>query len=317
MSTPPDALPAGLAPPTDTSDGLPEGTLEDLVVPGPEPVIPKRRKQRNILFWVAVGWIAIVVFVAVFADVLPIHRYDGIIDGMPPREAPRLSIHEPLGTDVIGRSIVSRLIYGARQSLLIGLGSVTIAMSIGVAIGMTMGYLRGWVDEVGSVFLDAFLAFPPLVLLLAIAAIGARDVSTVIVGLSILGIPTFARLARANTLALADREYVQAARAMGAGHRRIIVRELLPNAIFPLSSYAFLYMAVVIVAEGSLSFLGLGVPPPKPSWGGMVNDGRQFLQTQPYLVFIPAACLLFTVLAFTIVGDRARRRFDVRESALA
>jgi peptide/nickel transport system permease protein len=137
-----------------------------------------------------------------------------------------------------------------------------------------------------------------------------------IIGLSLLGIPAFARLSRASTLALAEREFVVAARAMGARHRRIMVRELLPNVALPLSSFAFLYMAIVIVAEGSLSFLGLGIPPPQPSWGGMVNDGRPFLYTNPYLVFIPAACLLFTVAAFSVLGDRARRRFDVRESAL-
>src|SRR5262249_6747332 len=151
---------------------------------------------------------------------------------------------------------------------------------------------------------------PPLVLLLTIAAFADRTVWTVIAGLSVVGVPTFARLARAQTLTLSRREYVLAARAMGATRLRGAVRELLPGVGLALAPYAFMFFAIVIVAEGSLSFLGLGVPPPSPSWGGMVNDGRVYLATSPHLVFLPAACLTLTVLSFTTIGDRVRRRFD-------
>jgi peptide/nickel transport system permease protein len=321
------AAPGAVVASSDTNPAVLETTLgaehPNLAEPQgrvPGPVLPKgatkRRKPRSIAFWLASAWVGLVVFVAVFADVLPLARYDIIVD-LEPRLGPRLSFTEPLGTDGIGRSVTSRLIFGARQSLIIGLATVVLSLAIGLVLGIVAGYFRGKIDAAFNVLMDAFLSIPALVLLLAVASVGKRDISTVILGLVIIGIPTFARLARANTLALADREFVQAARAMGASNGRIISREIFPNVLLPISSYAFLWLAVVIVAEGSLSFLGVGIPPPKPSWGGMVNDGRPFLQTEPYLVFVPAICLVFTVLSFTIIGDRARRRFDTRESALS
>lgn len=277
---------------------------------------PAKRHGR-VTFWLAVAWVAMIVFCASFANLLPLEPYDVILDDLPPRVAPRLSFNEPLGTDDLGRSTTSRVIFSARQSLPIGIVSVGVAMLVGLTIGMTAGYLKGRVDSVFGVILDAMLSVPGLVTLLAVASVGKRDITTVAIGLSIVFTPTFARLARASTLALSEREFVTAARAMGASHRRIIVRELLPNVILPISSYVFLMLAVAIVAEGSLSFLGLGIPPPAPSWGGMVNSGRQFLHADPFLVFVPSACLLLTVLSFTIIGDRARRRYGTRQSALS
>jgi peptide/nickel transport system permease protein len=148
-----------------------------------------------------------------------------------------------------------------------------------------------------------------LILLLAVASVGTRSVSTVILSLSALGIAPSARLTRAITLSLADREFVMAARGMGATRRRIIFREIFPNVLPSVISVIFLFMAGVMIAEGSLSFLGFGVPPPNPSWGGMVNEGRQVLASSPQLVFVPSACLLFTVMAFRTVGERIRLRY--------
>jgi peptide/nickel transport system permease protein len=277
---------------------------------------PSKQRSR-VAFWPASAWIVLVGLAAMFADLLPLQPYDVIIDDLPPRSAPRLSFSEPLGTDALGRSTISRVIFGARQSLIVGVVSTGISMTAGMSIGMAAAYFRGKVDAFIRVLLDAMLSVPALVLLLAVAAIGKRDITTVVIGLSIVLIPTFARLARANTLALVVREYVAAARVMGAGHLRILLRELLPNVLLPISSYSFLVIAVAIVAEGSLSFLGLGIPPPTPSWGGMVDAARPYLQSDPFLVFAPAACLVLTVLSFTVVGDRARRHFDTRQSALA
>lgn len=276
---------------------------------------PKRRGRATVI--AAVVWLAVVVLAAVLADVLPLARYDQSIADLPARTAPRPSLDEPLGTDSLGRSVVARLVYGARPSLVVGLVSVAIALGVGTVLGMAAGYLRGKVDAVIGVVLDAVLAIPGLVLLLAVAAVGKRDITTVVLGLATIGTPLFARLARANTLVLADREYVRAARSMGAGHLRIMGREILPNLLLPISSYAFVFMAMVIVAEGSLSYLGLGIPPPQPSWGGMVSTGQAFLQTDAHLVLVPAACLLLTVVSFTVIGDHARRRFDSRETSLA
>lgn len=273
-------------------------------------IAPTRRKRRGrIAFWLAVGWLAAVLFAAVLADLLPLHPYDQLT-GLRPRTAPRLSFEEALGTDGFGRSVVSRLVYGARQSLIVGLFSVCIAMTLGMTVGMAAGYFAGKTDRAISVVLDAILSIPALVLLLAIASVGSRSVPSIVIALGLVGIPTFARLSRANTLAIAGREHVQAARAMGARHGRILLREILPHIVFPVSSFAFIWMGIVIVAEGSLSFLGLGIPPPSPSWGGMINDGRPYLASHALLVYIPAACLVFTVVSFTVIGDRARRHFD-------
>jgi peptide/nickel transport system permease protein len=274
------------------------------------------RRRRNISLWLALGWLSLVVFVAVFAGLLPLRPYDVILSSPPARTAPHLSWNEPFGTDGLGRSTTSRLVYGARESLILGVFSAGIATMLALAIGMTAAYSGGKWDAAVSVFLDSLLAIPALVLLLVIAAVGRRNVESLIVGLAIVFTPSLARVARANTLTFVNREFVSAARAMGARPFRIVFRELLPNVIFPVSSYAFLLVGAAIVAEASLSFLGLGVPPPAPSWGGMVAFARPELQDHAFLVFVPAACLLFTVASFITVGDWARRRFDDKESVL-
>lgn len=308
MSTTFDASVTGVIAPEET-----DGTSFPTTSPAPDgavtPVAPLVR-HRQIALWLSLGWIGIVVFFVVFAGLLPIPRYDAIIEGLKPRAAPHLGFPELLGTDTLGRSVASRLIYGARQSLTIGVASTALAMLAGLTIGSLAGYFRGPIDAAVSVLLDAILSIPGLLLLLAIAAVGQRNIPTIVVGLAILGVPTFARLARATTLSLVDREHVMAAKAMGARHHRIILRELLPDVVLRILSYAFFFLAAIIVVEASLSFLRLGIPPPQPSWGAMINDGRPDLQTHPYLVFIPAACIVFTVAAFTVIGDWLRRRFD-------
>jgi peptide/nickel transport system permease protein len=268
----------------------------------------------HVSLWLAVTWISLVSLTAVFADLLPLIPYDVPVTGLRSRTEPFHDTRELLGTDIFGRSMLSRLTYGARQSLLIGVGAVAAAMIVGLALGAVAGYLRGAVDAVLRVVLDDQLSVPPLVVLLAIAAVGRRSVWSVVIGLSVVGIPAYARLARAQTLALANRDYVLAARAMGAGHLRVIARELLPGVVVSLLAYTFLHMGLMIVAEGALSFLGLGIPPPNPSWGGMVNDGRRYLATEPFLVFVPAACLVLTVLSFTVIGNRVHRLLDARQA---
>jgi peptide/nickel transport system permease protein len=275
------------------------------------------KRRGRVAFWAAFGWVGLVVFVAVFTDFLPLRSHNVLVVDLQPRVAPRWSFTEPFGTDSIGRSVASRLAYGARQSLIIGVCATAIAMSVGTTIGIAAGYFRGKLDTLVGVLIDTVLAMPGLVLLLAIASVGRRSVETVVISLGVVGTPTFIRLARANTLSRAERENIMAARAMGARHGRIIFRELLPDVVLPVSTYAFLVLAVFIVTEATLSFLGLGVPPPTPSWGGMVNDSRPYLESDPLLVFIPSLCILFTVLSFTVLGDHARRRFDVGQSALA
>jgi peptide/nickel transport system permease protein len=283
--------------------------------PKPTTVTPGHvTRDGRMPFRLAFAWLALVGFAAAFADLLPLMPYDVPVEGLRPRTRPFQNPGEPLGTDALGRSMVSRLTYGARQSLLVGAGAVGAATIVGLVVGTVAGYLRGAADAVLRVLMDAQLAVPPLVLLLAVAAVGRHSVWSLLIGLAFVAIPTYARLARAQTLALAGRDYVLAARAMGAGKLRVIIRELLPGVALSLLAYTFLHMGLVIVAEGALSFLGLGIPPPSPSWGGMVNDSRRYLGTEPFLVFVPAGFLVLTVLAFTVVGDRARRLLDAREA---
>jgi peptide/nickel transport system permease protein len=201
-------------------------------------------------------------------------------------------------------------------SLAVGLIAVLLGMIIGLAVGMTAGFYRGRVEAVLTVLIDSALAFPPLVLLLAITAVLQQKLSTLVIAFTLLTIPSFARLARANTLAIAQREFVLAARARGTSSFRIMRREILPNVILPAISYSFIIVASVMVAEGSLDYLGLGIPPPTPTWGGMIASGQQYLATNAYLVFVPAVILLLTVLSFYTLGDYGRRRLDVRQSKL-
>jgi peptide/nickel transport system permease protein len=175
---------------------------------------------------------------------------------------------------------------------------------------MLGGYFQKRTDSGVRLLSDTMLAFPPLILLMALTAVFTPGLRTLMAGLSLIIIPSFIRLARANTLTWTAREFVLAARNMGAGHGRILGREILPNVLPPLLAYLPIVMAALIVAEGSLSFLGLGIPPPTPSWGGMISDGKDSLATAPHLVFVPAAVIFCTVFALNQAGDHLRGRFD-------
>jgi peptide/nickel transport system permease protein len=264
--------------------------------------------------WIAAGWLILITVLAIVADLLPIDGYRDIVGR--PREKAFNSWSEPFGTDALGRSELSRAIFGARISLIVGVAAVALGLVVGATLGLLAGYFRGKLDALLGIVTDAFLAFPALVLLLAIAATMGASLRNLVVALAILTTPAFVRLARANTMVFANREFIRAARGLGAGHRRILTRELLPNVALPVASYAFVLIAVVLVAEGSLSFLGLGVPPPRPSWGEMISTGRNDLDRAPHIVFVPAAFMFLTVWSFNVLGDHARRRFDTRESML-
>ncbi|WP_236794445.1 ABC transporter permease [Amycolatopsis sp. GM8] len=272
------------------------------------PVVSPVRRRRNVLVWLSTAWILLVIVVTVFAGVLPFADY-GVPVGLP-RADPSGDFHQLLGLDGQGRSVLSRLVYGARVSLLVGVIAGTVATVIGMVLGLIAGYFRGIADTIIMYVTDALLAFPPLVLLLAISSILRPSFYTLLIGLTTLVIPTFARLARANTLNWASREFVLAARNMGWGPFRIAFREVLPNVIPSVLAYFPTVVAALIVAEGSLSFLGLGVPSPTPSWGSMIADGKDYLRTDPFLVFVPAAAIFLTVFALNQCGDYARHRFD-------
>lgn len=271
------------------------------------PRLQPRIRNRGVLFGVAVGWLGLVVCCALLAPVLPLPDYSVPIGA--PRTEPSLSWATLLGTDGLGRSTLSRLVHGAQASLLVGVVATLCAFVVGGLLGLLAGFVRGRADTVISYVTDTLLAFPPLILLLAVASVLRPSLQTLLVALSLLVVPIFVRLARANTLRWATREFVQAATNMGAGPVRLMGREILPNLLPSLAAYLPVVVASLIVAEGSLSFLGLGIPPPIPSWGGMISDGRDYLSTAPLVVFMPAAVIFLTVFSLNVVGDRLRTRF--------
>lgn len=268
--------------------------------------------------WVAVAWIGLVAVASASADLLPLAESRDASNTFqePILATPDLFSEHPLGTDRQGLDILGGILYGFRVSLVIGLGTVTIGVVVGGLIGMMAGYHRQHVDRIVSFFTNSMLAFPPLILLLGVAAVMDRNVRNMTFALALVTIPIYIRLARANTLVVCQREFVLAARSLGAKSRHIILRDIAPSVIRPMLSYAFVVIAVIIVAEASLSFLGLGIPRPEPTLGNLISAGQRDFDRYPHLVFGPAAALFVTVLALNRLGEEAQRRLSGRETQL-
>ncbi|GGL25606.1 dipeptide/oligopeptide/nickel ABC transporter permease/ATP-binding protein [Planomonospora parontospora] len=265
-------------------------------------------------FWLAAGWLALVVAVAAAADLLPLPRYDETLAG-PPRSGP--SAEHPFGTDALGRDLLSRVAHGARVSLGVGVGAVLLGLAVGAPLGVLAGYRRRRTDAVIMGANDVALAFPAMVFALAVVAFTGASLVNVLAVLGVLGVPAWVRLVRGTTMVFAEREFVTAARALGARDRSVLWREIAPNVALPAASYAFVGMAVTIVAEGGLAFLGLSVQAPTPTWGGLINEGRPVMETAPHAVLLPSCVMFLTVLSANLVGDRLRALTDVRQSGLA
>lgn len=216
------------------------------------------------------------------------------------------------GTDENGRDVLSRVIWGARASLLAGVVSVAIAMAAGVPIGMLAGFRGGWIDALISRFTDAMLACPFLILAIALAAFLGPALENAMIAIGISATPIFIRLARGATMAAKVEDYVEAARAIGNPRWRVAVRHILPNIVPPLLVQATLTIATAIIAEASLSFLGLGQQPPAPSWGSMLNTAQRFIEQAPWMAIFPGLSIVLVVLGFNLLGDGLRDAFDPR-----
>lgn len=267
--------------------------------------------------WISIVWLVVLVFFVFL-------QLGGLFDSLDHdfedrNRPPSFTTDDPLGTDRLGKSIMNQSIRGARISLIVGLGAVSIGLAVGSVIGLVAGFFRGATEGTFNIITDAILAFPALILLFSIVAIFGGSVLVITLALSVLSIPTVGRLSRANTLTFAAREFVTAAKSMGAANSRILFREIMPNVALPLASYAFIIVAVLIVAETSLAFLGVGIDPiSTPTWGNMISEGRDpnLLEDAPHIVFVPGVMMFLTVLSLNRVGESLRILWDPREAKL-
>ncbi|MEO4002001.1 ABC transporter permease [Mesorhizobium sp. CAU 1732] len=266
----------------------------------------RRSRKLGVVFWLSAAWLILVILVAAFAPLLGLAAPDE--SDWAALRVPIGSENHILGTDPLGRDVLSRVIYGARVSLTVGFTAPAIGVGIGLVLGLVAGYYRGWADEVIGIAIDSWLAIPGLVILLLFSVLYGGSLFMVCLSLGLLFIPSAARITRAATLTCTGREYVIAARSLGASDFRIITREVFPNIIWPLLAFVMIDIPIAIVVEGSLSFLGLSVQAPTPSWGGMISEGREYLEASPHLSLIPTAVMFLTVLSFNLAGDAMRKR---------
>ncbi|HMO82284.1 MAG TPA: ABC transporter permease [Pyrinomonadaceae bacterium] len=265
----------------------------------------------NRLTYIGLAIASVVVFAAVFAPWLATHSVD--LQNWDLKFAPPSTEHW-FGTDFLGRDIYSRVLFGARISLQVGIIVVTVSAIVGILIGSIAGFYGGWVDRILSGYLfNVFLAFPGLLLAIAFVAFLGPGLEKLILALCIIGWVGYARVMRGQVLKVREYDYVQAAKALGASNMRILFTHILPNAIQPLIVQSSLGMAGAVLSEASLSFLGLGIPPPAPSWGMMVEEARIFFAAYPHTIFFPGAAIALTVLAFNFIGDGLREYLDPKQ----
>ncbi len=282
-----------------------------------ETELPRKRLRDRVFFKLLrnplslIGMIiaTVVIFTAIFADfIAPYdHLEIRLMDRLKPPDSQYL-----MGTDHLGRDVFSRVVYGARISLQVGIVSVALGTIIGLIAGAAAGYLGKGVDTVIMSIMDAIYAFPAILLALALVAAFGPGLVTVMTAIAIVRIPIFARTVRSSILAEKEKEYIEAARCIGQREIVILARHILPNIVAPIIVVTTTYFAAAVVVEASLSFLGLGVPPPEASWGVMLNDGRRFMEQVPHVVIFPGLAISLTVLGFNLLGDGLRDVLDPR-----
>ena len=268
-----------------------------------------RTLTRNRL--VLAGLVMVVGLIAIAALAGLIAPYDPIANNV------RAALQAPssyyfFGTDRFGRDVFSRVVYGSRLSLMVALVSVTVSALVGIALGLISGYYRGWVDNVIGRIMDVFFSFPALLLAIGVAAMLGPGLNNAIVAIAVVYSPVFGRVVRGPVLVERGKEYVEAARVIGASSPRIVLRHVFPNVLSPLTVQATITLSQAILLEAYLSFLGLGTQPPFPSWGTMLQEGRSFLETAPWMSIFPGVAIMLTVLAFNLLGDGIRDVLDPR-----
>ena len=272
----------------------------------------RRAVLGNVPVLICAGFIVLLIVLALGVSLLPLPdpSSQSALFRLKPPSADHL-----LGTDRLGRDILSRVLWGARLSLLVGVGVVALSAVLGTVFGVIGGYFRGWPSEIVLRLTDIFLAFPPLILAMVTVTVLGNSLITVVLAMSVGVVPRFARLTRGTILSIRERDYVEAARGIGASPMRIIASHVMLNAIDPLIVLCTLLIPTAILTEALLSFLGLGITEPNPTWGNMINSGQIVLREAPWLTLFPGAAIVLTVLAFNLLGDAIRDALDpaVRE----
>jgi peptide/nickel transport system permease protein len=273
-----------------------------------------RRKRANWVFRLAVVWLVLMALMALIGKYLPFvqdpmaRNADAIAQGP--------SLDHWFGTASFGQDVFARVVEGSRISLFVGFMVTAIGIVIGGALGLFAGYYKGWLDSFVRLVISVTLSIPALLLVIFIVAIRGQSLWNVILAVSLLAIPALARIVRASTLQVADRDFVKAAQVLGNKRLSILFREVLPNVMPTLVSFAFLTFGIILVAESSLSFLGLSVQAPAITWGSIIGEGRIKFSETAHMVFIPGAVLFLTVLSLNFVGDQMLKRFDIKEAGL-
>lgn len=263
----------------------------------------KKNKRAQIGFWMVVVCIAVALLAKWIAPYNPIEQNMEVM-----LEGPSLS--HPFGTDEFGRDILSRIIHGTQISLMTGFVGVLIAVVVGVALGTISGYFGGLADALIMRVMDIFMAFPSFLLALAIVSVLGPGMVNVMIAIGIFSVPTFARLSRSSVIAIKDKEYIEAVKAMGGSHFHIIIKHVIPNSIAPIIVLSTMRIATAIITAAGLSFLGMGAQPPTPEWGAMLSTGREYLRVAPHVSTMPGLAIMFLVLGFNMLGDGLRDALD-------
>jgi peptide/nickel transport system permease protein len=270
---------------------------------------PMRRLGRKPIAMVGLFIVLVFIFIGITAEAIAPHNYNFANLTMARRSPSETYI---LGNDEIGRDMFSRLLQGARISLMLGITSVSIGVLTGVTLGVLSGYFGGWVNMTIMGLIDIMLAFPSILLAIMMVAFLGATLQNAMIAIGVLSIPVYTRLVRSSTLAVKEELFIEAARALGASHRTILVRHILPNVIAPIIVQSTLQMAVAIQAAAALGFLGLGGPPDLPEWGNMLQKGRTFIFSAPHIVLYPGLAIMLVVFGFSLLGDGLRDVLDPR-----